>query len=194
MLRSTPLLVLVFLGLVAAPATAPGAQQQSALCALSLRVCSGKDLDGRSFTALNLTRTRWGNASLVGTSFRRTDLFGSSFYRADLRRADLSMGNRTQADFRRANLNGAYLAHADFWGSRFGRADLRGTTIDGARFDKADLSEVDFTGARIRKSTFYGARLCHTIQQNGTVRNDSCSHARAVGAGGGGWNTKTLPK
>ena len=167
------------------------ATPSSAACAVPGGNCAYKHLNGRDFSKRELSRTRWMAASLRNASFLQTDLYGATFFRADLHGANLGYGNRTKADFREADLSGTNLTKADFWGSNLRKADLSGAHIQGARFDHTNLFFASFEGAQLDRGTgFDQARLCHTIQPNGTVRNDDC------GKGGGsfsGSSVQTLP-
>lgn len=151
-------------------------------CAKASGNCSGKNLDGRHYVAMSLTRSRWNHASLFLASFRFTDLYKAKFREAKLRRADLRDGNRTRADFRNADMSGANVSGSDFYRSNLRKASLRGARIVGARFDHTNLFFTDFTGSYLKHTSFNSARLCHTLQPNGTERNDDCS---AGGSGGG---------
>lgn len=150
-------------------------------CAKASGNCSGKHLDGRHYMAMSLTRSRWNNASLFLASFRFTDLYKAKFRGATLRRADLRNGNRTRADFRKADMTRVNVSHSNFYGSNLRGAKLQGAVVIGANFDKTNLFFADFTGAFMKGTSFNNVRLCHTIQPNGTERNDNCK-----GSGGGG--------
>ncbi|MCW2967808.1 MAG: hypothetical protein JWM71_1580 [Solirubrobacteraceae bacterium] len=171
-------------------AVAAGKHRASRACAVASGNCSHRSFNGADFGMRSLTRTRWVGASLRNVNFRRSDLFGSHFAWSDLRGADLSTGNRTQADFRHADLRGANVSNADFWGTNLRHANLAGAIIRNTRFDKTDLVGVDFTGAKLYKTTINGARLCHTIQPDGTTRDDNCSGG---GSASGIINCPTLP-
>jgi hypothetical protein len=158
-------------------------------CARASGNCSFKKLDGKHFLKMTLTNSRWVKSSLFLASFRFADLYRAKFRGAKLRRADLSRGNRTRADFRNADMSRANVSSADFYGSNLRKANLRGALIVGARFDNANLFFADFTGSYLKSSSFNGARLCHTLQPNGTERNDNCvrpSHGDGGKAPSGG--------
>jgi hypothetical protein len=173
---------LTLLVVVGFSAPASGGPPSIRGCARASGNCSGKKLDGRHYLKMDLTRSRWVKASLFLASFKFTDLYGTKFRAANLRRADLSHGNRTSADFRDADMSGANLNRADFWGSNLRKANLKGAVLIGTRFDKTNLTGADFTGAYMKFASFNGARICHTVQPNGEVRNDDCKK----GGGGNG--------
>lgn len=171
--------VLAILALGASAADAGPPQRRG--CARASGNCSGKQLIGKHYIKMSLTRSRWNKTMLYQASFAFSDLYGARFRGANLTRADLSHGNRTQADFRGANLSRAVIRGSDFWGSNLRKANLRGATIINTRFDNTNLFFADFTGARIRNLSINGARLCHTLQPNGEERNDNCSKPGANG-------------
>lgn len=144
-------------------------------CAKASGNCSKRKLDGRHYLKMDLTRSRWNGTSLFMASFRFSDLWRARFRGADLRRADLSRGNRTNTDFRGADLSYANLARSDFYRSNFRKANLTGARLTNARFDHTNLFFANFKGAYFSNTSFYGVRLCHTIQPNGVERNDNCS-------------------
>jgi uncharacterized protein YjbI with pentapeptide repeats len=150
------------------------AAHAAATCSGPHRDCTGQQLDGKNFTNMDLTRSVWDHASLVGASFQGSDLYGSSFDRSNLQRANLSHGNRTQSVYRYADMRGANLRSGDFWGSDMRHADLRGATFNGTKFDRTDLSGANLSGAHLFNSSFHDVHLCRTTWFDGTVRNDDC--------------------
>lgn len=165
-------------GAVVADAGPPGRRG----CAKASGNCSKRKLDGRHYLKMDLTRSRWNGASLFMASFRFSDLWRARFRGANLRRADLSRGNRTNTDFRGADLSYANLARSDFYRSNFRKANLKGARLTNARFDHTNLFFANFQGAYFKNTSFYGVRLCHTIQPNGVERNDNCSSGNGKGS------------
>lgn len=152
-------------------------------CAAAGGNCSKRKLDGKHYMKMDLARSRWFKTSLFMASFRFTNLYDSSFRGANLRRADLSFGNRAWSDFRNADLTLSNLSRSDFYNSDFSGADLRSARLIGTKFDSSDFTDANFEGAKMKDSSFHRIKLCHTIQPDGTERNDNCP-----GNGGGNGN------
>lgn len=158
-------------------------------CAKPSGNCSTKDLHGKHYVSMDLTRSRWKGTNLLMASFRFTDLWKANFRGAHLRRADLRNGNRTRANFNKANLQRAKLSHSTFYGTSFRGAKLQKASIIGSNFDNTDLTDANFKNARMKNTSFHGARLCRTIQPNGQPRNDNCNGGIGGTIGGiGGWD------
>jgi uncharacterized protein YjbI with pentapeptide repeats len=166
-------LALIATALVSTAALA--APLSGSTCAGTYGHCSHRHLNGGKFENLDLSHSRWVGASLVHASFRSSSLAGATFRKANLRFANLSMGDRTSGNYSNANMFGANMIHSTFVGSRMRYANMEYAHLNGTTMDRTDLTGADLRHADLRDSSFYGARLCHTIQPNGLENNQNCT-------------------
>ena len=97
----------------------------------------GVILDGSNFSASNLARSLFEDASLKGAVFDRCDLLQAGFEDAVLQGAVL-----TNANLMRANFTGADLTQAKLDGSSLYEAVFRDTVLEGATWRDANIKKT----------------------------------------------------
>jgi uncharacterized protein YjbI with pentapeptide repeats len=183
-----PLVGLLWVGLVAAPASAagsttyrdcsnialaPGADLHR--CDLSDETIIGLDLHGIDFSWSDLSRINGGcdpdqpRTNLAGARIARAILVDALLCDAilsdaDLHGSDMSGVSLEDASLNRANLSGSTLtgAHAgfaQFVDANLSNASWRNGDAIGATFDGADLHRIDLRGTDLRSASFVGADL-----------------------------------
>lgn len=110
-------------------------------------------VDGRDFTAHDLTGARLRETSFQRAILDRAVLTGVDGYRArfisaTMKGARLDQGIFAEADFTKADLAGASLTGADLRRAKFFRANLRGADLTGGKTLGADFLNADLSGAR----------------------------------------------
>ncbi len=183
-----PLLGLLWLGVVAAPASAAGSTSyrdcsRIALapnadlhrCDVSDETIIGLDLHGIYLSWSDLSRINGGcdpdqpRTNLAGARIARAILVDAKLCDAilsdaDLHGSDMSRVSLEDASLFRANLswailNGAHAGFAPFTDANLSNVIWRNGDAIGASFNGADLHGIDFRGTNLRSARFLGSDL-----------------------------------
>ena len=93
--------------------------------------------------------TDYGNQTLIGADFSKSDLKGATFYLTDLQDADLS----------ESNLEGASLFGAKLLNTNLSNTNLRNATLDSAVFDGTNLTNAVLENAFAYNSRFINVNI-----------------------------------
>ncbi len=116
---------------------------------------------GTNPSQLDLLRTTFREANLMGVSLRDADLTAVDFCEADLSGADLS-GAQVIGSW----LNKANMQRADLRITRLMDVNLLDANLSGAHLIETDIREADFEGANLTKSSMRDVTLYKTYFNN----------------------------
>ncbi|MBM4318755.1 MAG: pentapeptide repeat-containing protein [Deltaproteobacteria bacterium] len=110
------------------------------------------DLSDASFTRLEIfesrmTNARFGDSSLVVSSFQSCDLYGADFSRAALMRVRFVSPKGQAAELSNVRFEGALLMDVTLRGANLFRASFRNALLLRVNLRDANLVEADFRGA-----------------------------------------------
>ncbi|MGA1474850.1 MAG: pentapeptide repeat-containing protein [Prochlorothrix sp.] len=161
-------------------------------------------LDGADLQSANLAELNLSLENLAGADLRRANLRGAYLENAllngaDLRDADLRIADLTNANLTGAQLSSGLLGGAQMLGTILDRADLSGADLGGAYLQDASLYSANLLGASLDNVFLYeadlsetnlydaslsnafleealldNARLCQTVQMDGSVSERDC--------------------
>jgi uncharacterized protein YjbI with pentapeptide repeats/beta-lactamase regulating signal transducer with metallopeptidase domain len=134
---------------------------------------AGKDLRGRSYNGVDLSKadlenTDFSSGRFSGVDFSKANLRGARFRDARLTGCDFSGANLTGTDFTGAMLSGCRFTGASMTSSEiravldtctgcdFSKSDLAGADLSNVKISGIDLSGADLAGANLSGSRFTG--------------------------------------
>lgn len=124
------------------------------------------------FSGMNLSRTNFYRAHLVGCNFDGAKLHG----------AKMECANLNECNFEGADLRGAVCNFASFWRANLAGARLGGARFEGSKFDHAIAPDVDFRWAYLVCADFACADLRGANFEGSDLRSTGFADADLSGA------------